>query len=216
MPDVYAVCDTCGTFFPAYVVEFGDAPEIELTDATVTVGPDLHVPGNCPECGGTGHMLAGVFNVVGDTLELLQGPESTVSELQRLAQVLRDARERNASVEEVKETIREETSQLATLADLLPTTRGELYAFIALLLTLIQMLVHTASVKGTNIQDVNVDINQLIGITIEQQTPQPKPHLRLQQVPKVGRNDLCPCGSGKKYKRCHGDPARARQNSPPR
>jgi preprotein translocase subunit SecA len=22
---------------------------------------------------------------------------------------------------------------------------------------------------------------------------------------KVGRNDLCPCGSGKKYKRCHGN-----------
>ena len=25
-----------------------------------------------------------------------------------------------------------------------------------------------------------------------------------QQVPKVGRNDPCPCGSGKKYKHCHG------------
>jgi preprotein translocase subunit SecA len=24
------------------------------------------------------------------------------------------------------------------------------------------------------------------------------------QVPKVGRNDPCPCGSGKKYKACHG------------
>ncbi|MGD7278663.1 SEC-C metal-binding domain-containing protein, partial [Ralstonia pseudosolanacearum] len=24
------------------------------------------------------------------------------------------------------------------------------------------------------------------------------------QVPKVGRNDPCPCGSGKKYKQCHG------------
>jgi preprotein translocase subunit SecA len=23
-------------------------------------------------------------------------------------------------------------------------------------------------------------------------------------VPKVGRNELCPCGSGKKYKKCHG------------
>ena len=23
-------------------------------------------------------------------------------------------------------------------------------------------------------------------------------------VPKVGRNDPCPCGSGKKYKLCHG------------
>gem|GEM_PF-2035111 len=22
--------------------------------------------------------------------------------------------------------------------------------------------------------------------------------------PKVGRNDVCPCGSGKKFKKCHG------------
>ena len=22
-------------------------------------------------------------------------------------------------------------------------------------------------------------------------------------VPKIGRNDLCPCGSGRKYKDCH-------------
>jgi hypothetical protein len=25
--------------------------------------------------------------------------------------------------------------------------------------------------------------------------------------PKIGRNDVCPCGSGKKYKRCHGGAA---------
>lgn len=25
-------------------------------------------------------------------------------------------------------------------------------------------------------------------------------------VPKVGRNEPCPCGSGKKYKKCHGRP----------
>ena len=25
--------------------------------------------------------------------------------------------------------------------------------------------------------------------------------------PKVGRNDPCPCGSGKKYKKCHGQNA---------
>ncbi|MBP7564941.1 MAG: SEC-C domain-containing protein, partial [Burkholderiaceae bacterium] len=23
-------------------------------------------------------------------------------------------------------------------------------------------------------------------------------------LPRVGRNDPCPCGSGKKYKQCHG------------
>ena len=24
-------------------------------------------------------------------------------------------------------------------------------------------------------------------------------------APKIGRNDVCPCGSGKKYKQCHGN-----------
>jgi preprotein translocase subunit SecA len=27
------------------------------------------------------------------------------------------------------------------------------------------------------------------------------------ESPKVGRNDPCPCGSGKKYKKCHGQAA---------
>ena len=26
----------------------------------------------------------------------------------------------------------------------------------------------------------------------------------VREAPKVGRNDPCPCGSGKKYKQCHG------------
>lgn len=33
---------------------------------------------------------------------------------------------------------------------------------------------------------------------------QPKPQQNRRDAPKVGRNDLCPCGSGKKYKKCHG------------
>jgi preprotein translocase subunit SecA len=28
------------------------------------------------------------------------------------------------------------------------------------------------------------------------------------EQPKVGRNEPCPCGSGKKYKHCHGTPSR--------
>ena len=27
---------------------------------------------------------------------------------------------------------------------------------------------------------------------------------RVKWPKKIGRNELCPCGSGKKYKRCHG------------
>jgi preprotein translocase subunit SecA len=32
----------------------------------------------------------------------------------------------------------------------------------------------------------------------------PVPHTIVREGPKVGRNDACPCGSGKKYKHCHG------------
>ncbi|MGE0682771.1 MAG: SEC-C metal-binding domain-containing protein [Candidatus Binatia bacterium] len=33
---------------------------------------------------------------------------------------------------------------------------------------------------------------------------QPKPQQNRRDAPKVGRNELCPCGSGKKFKKCHG------------
>jgi preprotein translocase subunit SecA len=34
--------------------------------------------------------------------------------------------------------------------------------------------------------------------------PKPKQETVVRTQPKVGRNDPCPCGSGKKYKKCHG------------
>jgi len=51
----------------------------------------------------------------------------------------------------------------------------------------------------------------------------PKKYLKEQEVDKVGRNDKCPCGSGSKYKACHGKketakdadkPAEAKQPEP--
>jgi preprotein translocase subunit SecA len=38
--------------------------------------------------------------------------------------------------------------------------------------------------------------------TAESKQPQHLEPVRVEK--KVGRNDLCPCGSGKKYKQCHG------------
>jgi preprotein translocase subunit SecA len=34
--------------------------------------------------------------------------------------------------------------------------------------------------------------------------PRAKQETVVRAEPKVGRNDPCPCGSGKKYKKCHG------------
>ncbi len=42
----------------------------------------------------------------------------------------------------------------------------------------------------------------LAGARVRRQVPQTQVAARA--APKVGRNDVCPCGSGKKFKKCHG------------
>ena len=43
-------------------------------------------------------------------------------------------------------------------------------------------------------------VRQLFQHFLKQRAPASKPVTR--ETPKVGRNDPCPCGSGKKYKKC--------------
>ena len=52
-----------------------------------------------------------------------------------------------------------------------------------------------------NVQYHHADYEEALAST-EKQTDEHKPFVR--GVEKVGRNDPCPCGSGKKYKQCHG------------
>ena len=41
-------------------------------------------------------------------------------------------------------------------------------------------------------------------VMAQQEIPAQQPAAPLDNMPKVGRTDPCPCGSGKKYKQCHG------------
>ena len=41
-------------------------------------------------------------------------------------------------------------------------------------------------------------------VPLQQMGAAEKPETFVRDLPKVGRNDPCPCGSGKKYKQCHG------------
>jgi len=40
--------------------------------------------------------------------------------------------------------------------------------------------------------------------TLDEETVRQRQAIPGSEVPRVGRNDPCPCGSGKKYKQCHG------------
>ncbi|MBV8841955.1 MAG: SEC-C domain-containing protein [Bryobacterales bacterium] len=46
-------------------------------------------------------------------------------------------------------------------------------------------------------------LNPLFGDASSEEEREPEPE-KPPALPKVGRNDPCPCGSGKKYKKCHG------------
>jgi preprotein translocase subunit SecA len=52
-----------------------------------------------------------------------------------------------------------------------------------------------------NVQYHHADYDEALGT--DQATEKPQQPVE-RQAPKVGRNDPCPCGSGKKYKHCHG------------
>jgi hypothetical protein len=153
MPQVLAVCEN-GHFFPTYGVELGGVPYVEVLEATFTVGEDLPVP-NCPDCGGTSRILGGAYNIVGDTLELIQGPERTVSELERLREILRMARESGAAPEEVKNTVEHEFPGWGpVLAKLLVLkSPADFYALLAVILMTLEMVLgDKQSVQTTNIE----------------------------------------------------------------
>ena len=51
-----------------------------------------------------------------------------------------------------------------------------------------------------NVQYHHSDYDEALASSADDSGAQPVRNV----LPKVGRNDPCPCGSGKKYKQCHG------------
>jgi hypothetical protein len=193
MVRVPAVCDSCGGFFPS-PIEASAATNI--TFSAVGVGP-------CPHCGGSGHVPDGTYNFIGNSIQFLSGPARSVSDLERLAAILRNARQRQASLEDIRREVADQVPELQRITDLLPRTRAELYAFIGILLAVLTLALGQLRSGEPPKIEVNQVINQIT--TIVQQPPQPLAQSpeSAAKTPKVGRNDPCPCGSGKKYKKCH-------------
>ena len=63
--------------------------------------------------------------------------------------------------------------------------------------------IKTQTPAVSNVQYHHADYDEALGKPGEATQTKPRQPIQRQQ-PKVGRNDPCPCGSGKKYKHCHG------------
>ncbi len=216
MPQPLAVCDNCGHFFESGYFGFGPG-ETGVT-AILTVGD---APVVCPSCGGRAHVLGGSYHIAKDTIELLQGPERTVAELERLRQILYAARASGASPEEVRDTVRQEFPDWGpALAKLfVPKTPGDFYQLLALIVTIIGVFLAYEQLEQAKDAEPDQIINNII--VVQEEAP-PAPG-QPQAVPsttnpaygaKVGRNVLCPCDSGSKFKRCHGKNGEKRYYGP--
>ncbi len=164
-----------------------------------------------------------MYQFTEDTVRLLQAPEHTVSELRQLADVLSSAREYGADAEEVKEAVKREAPKFSSLLDLLPKNRSEVLVYITIVLMIIDILLSNA---GSN-TDIDIDVDTVFNnITVQESSPPVQNtiqtmtsekipnHERTRTIPKIGRNDPCPCGSYAKFKRCHGANGQTRYFGP--
>jgi SEC-C motif len=190
MPSVPAFCDTCSTVFNSGF----------FVENSTNISFSGNRSGPCPKCGGMGHIPDGVFNFIGNTIEILSAPERTISELSRLAQIFRDAKANSETKEQVASRIEKEIPALSKLAKLLPENRAELYGFLALVLAAAQFFNEPSQLSPTS---TTVNVTQVIQQAMVE-SPRVQGTARSATANKPGRNDLCSCKSGAKYKKCCG------------
>lgn len=187
-----AICDYCGGIFPSGIVVENS---LNVTFSNISVE-------SCPSCGHTGHVSDGVFNFIGNTIELLSGPQRTIFELENLAKILKKAKDNKSTYEEISNEIERKIPELSSFKDILPKTRNELYAFIAIILTIIS--IYLSQSNESNKIEVNNIINNIYQYSGEGNINEKDIEKEIKSK-KIGRNEICPCGSSKKYKKCCGE-----------
>lgn len=186
-----AFCDNknCNSIFSSGI-EVNNARNITL------VG---NKSGPCPNCGGMGHIPDGVYNFIENTIEILSAPGKTIEELKVFTSIIKEAHEKKLSHEIVADKIRKEAPSFSKFLEIFPKTKEEWYSFIGLALMVASMVY---SQKTT---EINITNNITVDKVMEQVYLNPEKKLvKIEAEEKVGRNDKCPCGSEKKYKKCHG------------
>jgi preprotein translocase subunit SecA len=143
-----------------------------------------------------------VFNFIGNTIEVLSAPQRTVDELNRFVSILREAQQEQQSAEAIASRVQKDAPSFSKLIELLPKNRAELYGFVAVILAAAQLVTQPPQPSNTT---VSVTVNQVIQqVFVQPPSPGDAALKAESKGRKVGRNEPCPCGSEKKYKKCCG------------
>jgi hypothetical protein len=196
MATLPVICENCGRLFGApnlIGVAGGGQATVQLTD--VRYGP-------CPHCGGVGRIPDGLYEIAEDAVRQLSGVPR--EQLLRLQALLARAQEHGATPEGLAREIEAEAPAAGAIASMLADGGSSLAAWLAVLLAVLQILLgqlHEPQPAQTPEQVAEI-VRQVLDQT-GRAAPQAMAPVA-PAAPKVGRNQACPCGSGKKYKHCHG------------
>jgi len=182
-----AFCNNCGAAFSS-----GIAVE---NSRNISLSGNLSGP--CPRCGGMGRVIDGVFNVVGDVIEILSAPQRTIDSLNQLTKILRQAAAENQTAEEISKNIDAKAPEFSKISKYIPKNATELVAW----LTLILLSAQTISQLS---QDDKPDVQIILNQSIEQSMDQNNFYPSIQPESPQRRISPCNCGSGKRYKHCCG------------
>lgn len=210
MRQIPAKCGYCGYLFPS---GYGFDPGGTGVEATMRGWDGAPVSKPCPMCGRRqGSVLAGEYEFVRDTMTFLRGPETTLKDLERLATFLRNAQDSDATADEIQERVDREAPEVSSLIQRLLASRParmELATWLTLLVGVLTLYVTAKNAGSTEpLEPSQVIYNSGDQYNVTIQCPAPTDGHAVSKVSKVGRNDPCPCGSGKKFKKCHGNPTR--------
>ena len=153
--------------------------------------------------------MASEYRLVRSTMRFLQSPKRTAEEREWLETLLRGAQERGESVEEIREKASKEAPDLSVTLGKLLAYRTEIMGLPTRLALLANTAGKVSAVEG-DVSTAKLEPSQVIYESVNEynvlkvQAPSATDEERLSTA-KLGRNDPCPCGSGKKFKKCHGN-----------
>jgi hypothetical protein len=197
VPALPAICNDCGRLWVPNALFMGpNVSQVEIESFTVSP---------CPHCGGQGHIPDGIYDATAEGIRVMVTSAKSAASLARLAALLQQARALGAASEAVAEAIERDTPEFAGLAAVVRRLKGvPIATWIGIALATLALL------QGMSADERLRDIEGKVDRVLQQvSTPAASPAPRTPApaesgIPRVGRNDPCPCGSGRKYKRCHG------------
>lgn len=198
-----AECGNCGYLYPS---GYGFDPAATGIEVSMTVFENAEVSEPCPMCGRhRGHVLASEHQFVRDAEKLLRDADSS----EKLAALLRASQERGDSADEVRERANGEAPEVLGLVEELlgpSPERVDMARWYALLTATLRALANQSGGGTDKLEPSRVVYDSVSSYNITTVQPSPATEGSRDAAHKVGRNDPCPCGSGKKYKKCHGSP----------